>query len=104
VTHAAAQKGEDTVEEAAEATAKVTDKNVNQIANKFAPRPSGKTGKNPATKGSTLYNIFTYQAWLCMFVGGLLSFNLLFPSDRPDIARLMGCAVCCVHRIRHTLP
>jgi hypothetical protein len=23
-------------------------------------------------------------------VGGLLSFNLLFPSDKPDIARLMG--------------
>lgn len=23
-------------------------------------------------------------------VGGLLSFNLIFPSDHPDIARLMG--------------
>lgn len=23
-------------------------------------------------------------------VGGFLSFNLLFPSDRPDIPRLMG--------------
>lgn len=26
----------------------------------------------------------------CMQVGGLLSFNLIFPSDHPDIARLMG--------------
>ena len=25
-----------------------------------------------------------------MQVGGFLSFNLLFPSERPDIPRLMG--------------
>lgn len=24
-------------------------------------------------------------------VGGLLSFNVIFPSDQPDIARLLGC-------------
>ena len=24
-------------------------------------------------------------------IGGLLSFNVLFPSDQPDIWRLMGC-------------
>lgn len=30
------------------------------------------------------------QAWAALAVGGLLSFNLLFPSDQPDIARLIG--------------
>ena len=25
-----------------------------------------------------------------LVVGGLLSFNILFPSDKPDIARLLG--------------
>ena len=30
------------------------------------------------------------QAWLALGVGGLLSFNLIFPSDQPDIARLLG--------------
>jgi hypothetical protein len=29
--------------------------------------------------------------WRCRpQVGGLLSFNIIFPSDSPDIARLMG--------------
>jgi hypothetical protein len=64
---------------------------VKNIAQTFAPRASGNTGKNPATKGSVLYDIFTYQAWILMAVGGLLSYNLIFPSDKPDIARLMGC-------------
>ena len=27
---------------------------------------------------------------MCAIVGGLLSYNLLFPSDHPDIARLLG--------------
>jgi len=30
------------------------------------------------------------QAWLSVAVGGLLSFNLIFPSDEPSIARLIG--------------
>ena len=30
------------------------------------------------------------QAWAALAVGGLLSFNLLLPSDEPNIARLMG--------------
>ncbi len=37
-----------------------------------------------------LYKIFEVQAWASLVVGGLLSFNLIFPSDQPDIARLMG--------------
>ena len=28
-------------------------------------------------------------------VGGLLSYNIIFPSDKPDIARLLGCAASC---------
>jgi hypothetical protein len=34
--------------------------------------------------------VFEVQAWLALAVGGLLSFNLIFPSDKPDIARLIG--------------
>lgn len=30
------------------------------------------------------------QAWAALAVGGLLSFNLLLPSEDPNIARLMG--------------
>ena len=30
-------------------------------------------------------------AWRWPQVGGLLSFNVIFPSDQPDIARLLGC-------------
>jgi len=47
-------------------------------------------GKNPAFKGSTLYQIFNVQAWLSVVAGGLLSFNLVLPSDEPSIARLIG--------------
>jgi hypothetical protein len=57
-------------------------------ATTFAPRASGKS--NPAYKGSTLYSVFEWQAYLSVVVGGLLSFNIIFPSDQPDIARLMG--------------
>ncbi len=46
--------------------------------------------KNPAFKGSVLYTVFEVQAWLAVVVGGLLSFNLLFPTDQPDIPRLIG--------------
>lgn len=60
------------------------------IATTFAPRASGSTGKNQAVKGSLLYEIFVWQGWLSAVAGGLLSFNLLFPSDHPDIARLLG--------------
>ncbi|KAL4444977.1 hypothetical protein ABPG77_004027 [Micractinium sp. CCAP 211/92] len=70
------------------------DKQVSKFARSaattFAPRASGATGKNPAYKGSVLYTIFEVQAWAALAVGGLLSFNLLFPSDQPDIARLIG--------------
>jgi hypothetical protein len=69
------------------------DKEVSKFARNaattFAPRPSG-ASKNPAYPGSTLYKVFEVQAWLGLAVGGLLSFNLLFPSDQPDIARLLG--------------
>lgn len=58
-------------------------------ATTFAPRASGPS-KNPAFKGSTLYKIFEAQAWIGLVVGGFLSFNILFPSERPDIPRLMG--------------
>lgn len=58
-------------------------------ATTFAPRASGAV-KNPAFKGSVLYTVFEVQAWLALAVGGLLSFNIIFPSDQPDIARLMG--------------
>jgi hypothetical protein len=37
-----------------------------------------------------LYNVFEYQAWIAVVVGGLLSFNLIFPSDEPSVARLLG--------------
>lgn len=40
--------------------------------------------------GSLLYTVFDVQAWLALVVGGLLSFNIIFPSDEPDIARLLG--------------
>jgi len=40
--------------------------------------------------GSLLYTVFDVQAWLALAVGGLLSFNIIFPSDKPDIARLLG--------------
>ncbi len=89
-----------------------------KTASTFAPRASGK--QNPAFKGtcvplraccipcsstsapllltlvtyagSVLYSVFEWQAYLSVVVGGLLSFNVLFPSDQPTIARLMGCA------------
>jgi len=40
--------------------------------------------------GSALYTVFEVQAWVALAVGAALSFNLLFPSDKPDIARLLG--------------
>jgi hypothetical protein len=60
-----------------------------QAAGTFAPRPST-ASKNPAVKGSVLYNVFEYQAWISLVVGGLLSFNIIWPTDEPDIPRLLG--------------
>jgi hypothetical protein len=34
--------------------------------------------------------VFEVQAWLSIVVGGLLSFNIIFPTDDPSIPRLMG--------------
>lgn len=37
-----------------------------------------------------LYTVFEVQAWLSVAVGGLLAFNVLLPTDGPDIPRLVG--------------
>ncbi|KAI3678968.1 hypothetical protein L6452_38272 [Arctium lappa] len=62
---------------------------VQKTAATFAPRAST-ASKNPAVPGSTLYSVFEVQAYASMLVGGALSFNLIFPSNEPDIWRLMG--------------
>ncbi|EFJ17355.1 hypothetical protein SELMODRAFT_178970 [Selaginella moellendorffii] len=64
-------------------------KAVKKTAATFAPR-SSTAKKNPAVPGSVLYTVFEVQGYLSMAVGGLLAYNYLFPSDEPDIARLMG--------------
>ena len=64
-------------------------KNAAKIAGTFAPR-SSTAKKNPAFKGSALYTIFEVQAYLSLVVGAMLSYNVLLPSDEPNIARLMG--------------
>eukprot|EP00270_Netrium_digitus_P008270 TRINITY_DN2461_c0_g1_i1.p1 TRINITY_DN2461_c0_g1~~TRINITY_DN2461_c0_g1_i1.p1 ORF type:complete len:255 (+),score=51.45 TRINITY_DN2461_c0_g1_i1:427-1191(+) len=64
-------------------------KAVKKTASTFAPRASTKQ-KNPAVPGSALYRVFEVQGYASMAVGGLLSFNLIFPSNEPDIWRLMG--------------
>ncbi|KAK7242965.1 hypothetical protein RIF29_37747 [Crotalaria pallida] len=56
----------------------------------FAPRPSTSASKNPAVPGSALYSVFEIQGYASMLIGGALSFNLIFPSDQPDLWRLMG--------------
>ncbi|KAF5825466.1 hypothetical protein DUNSADRAFT_9661 [Dunaliella salina] len=70
------------------------DKELSKITTKtaatFAPRSSTAKGKNPAQPGTALYDIFEYQAWLSLAAGGLLSFNIMFPSDEPSIPRLLG--------------
>ncbi|KAH7838154.1 hypothetical protein Vadar_022654 [Vaccinium darrowii] len=60
-----------------------------KTASTFAPRASTAT-KNPAVPGSTLYSVFEIQGYASMLLGGALSFNLIFPSNEPDIWRLMG--------------
>lgn len=65
-------------------------KAVRTTAATFAPRASTPQRKNPAFPGSTLYSVFEWQAYISMALGGLLAFNVIFPSDEPDIWRLMG--------------
>ncbi|KAH9316711.1 hypothetical protein KI387_025338, partial [Taxus chinensis] len=62
---------------------------VQKTAGTFAPRASTAV-KNPAIPGTTLYSVFEVQGYLSMVMGGVLSFNLVFPSSEPDIWRLMG--------------
>ncbi|KAF9618287.1 hypothetical protein IFM89_000922 [Coptis chinensis] len=62
---------------------------VQKTAATFAPRAST-ASRNPAVPGSTLYTVFEVQAYASMLLGGVLSFNLLFPSNEPDIWRLIG--------------
>ncbi|KAM7495949.1 hypothetical protein LguiA_020363 [Lonicera macranthoides] len=64
-------------------------KAVQKTAATFAPRAST-ASKNPAVPGSVLYSVFEYQGYASMLIGGALSFNLIFPSNEPDIWRLMG--------------
>nr|XP_043636366.1 protein RESISTANCE TO PHYTOPHTHORA 1, chloroplastic isoform X2 [Erigeron canadensis] len=64
-------------------------KAVQKTAATFAPRAST-ASKNPAVPGSTLYTVFEVQAYASMLMGGALSFNLIFPSNEPDLWRLMG--------------
>ncbi|KAH7331745.1 hypothetical protein KP509_20G048800 [Ceratopteris richardii] len=78
---------------ASQSSNKALDKDLTQAVRKtaatFAPRASTKT-KNPAVPGTTLYTVFEVQGYLSMAFGGLLSYNLVFPSSEPDIWRLMG--------------
>ncbi|GAB4841186.1 transcriptional repressor [Ancistrocladus abbreviatus] len=62
---------------------------VNKTAATFAPRASNAT-KNPAVPGTALYTVFEVQGYVSMLLGGALSFNIIFPSNEPDIWRLMG--------------
>ncbi|XP_057461005.1 protein RESISTANCE TO PHYTOPHTHORA 1, chloroplastic [Actinidia eriantha] len=62
---------------------------VQKTAATFAPRASTAT-KNPAVPGTALYTVFEVQGYASMLLGGALSFNLIFPSNEPDIWRLMG--------------
>ncbi|KAM1058001.1 hypothetical protein COP1_031295 [Malus domestica] len=75
------------------AAASPLDKDLKKVVQKtaatFAPRAST-ASKNPAVPGSTLYTVFEVQAFASMLLGGVLSFNLIFPSNEPDIWRLMG--------------
>ncbi|KAI3979669.1 hypothetical protein MKX01_013764 [Papaver californicum] len=60
------------------------DEAVQKTAATFAPRAS------TAMPGSTLYTVFEVQAYISMLLGGLLFFNVVFPSNEPDLWRLMG--------------
>eukprot|EP00245_Coleochaete_scutata_P017345 TRINITY_DN847_c0_g1_i1.p1 TRINITY_DN847_c0_g1~~TRINITY_DN847_c0_g1_i1.p1 ORF type:complete len:252 (-),score=28.06 TRINITY_DN847_c0_g1_i1:430-1161(-) len=87
-------QGEDASQEKAVAPPSGSlERDVNKVVSKaaatFAPRAST-ASKNPAQPGTTLYSIFEVQGYLSILVGGALSFNLIFPSDEPDLWRLMG--------------
>ncbi|KAJ7977461.1 resistance to phytophthora 1 [Quillaja saponaria] len=74
-------------------SAAAVDKDLKKVVQKtaatFAPRASTAT-KNPAVPGTALYTVFEVQGYASMLLGGALSFNLIFPSNEPDIWRLMG--------------
>ena len=55
----------------------------------FAPR-SSTAKKNPATKGTLLYNVFIWQSVLATIIGGLAAYNIIYPTDDPSIPRLLG--------------
>ena len=86
----------DSASASASASTSSFDKNLNKFVKKtattFAPSSSGdaKKKKNPAQKGTVLYQVFEVQAYLAILVGGLLAFNVIYPSEEPTIARLMG--------------
>ncbi|OAY49647.1 protein RESISTANCE TO PHYTOPHTHORA 1, chloroplastic [Manihot esculenta] len=86
-------KLEEEAKEARKVSAPALDKDLKKAVQKtaatFAPRASTAT-KNPAVPGTALYTVFEVQGYVSMLVGGALSFNLIFPSNEPDIWRLMG--------------
>ncbi|GAA0157470.1 hypothetical protein LIER_38466 [Lithospermum erythrorhizon] len=90
-TNVKQQSEEDQESKATSTTA--LDKDLKKVVQKtaatFAPRAST-ASKNPAVPGTVLYTVFEVQAYASMLLGGALSFNLLFPSNEPDIWRLMG--------------
>ena len=47
-------------------------------------------GKESRGQGSLLYKIFEVQAVLSIFVGGLAAYNVIYPSEGPTIARMLG--------------
>ncbi|XP_042475685.1 protein RESISTANCE TO PHYTOPHTHORA 1, chloroplastic [Macadamia integrifolia] len=77
----------------ASSSAPAIDKDIKKVVQKtaatFAPRASTAT-KNPAVPGTALYTVFEVQGYASMLVGGALSFNFIFPSNEPDLWRLMG--------------
>ncbi|KAK9084047.1 hypothetical protein Scep_030518 [Stephania cephalantha] len=88
------RESEDGVGESQKASsATAIDKDLKKVVQKtaatFAPRAST-ASKNPAVPGTALYTVFEVQGYASMLLGGVLSFNLLFPSNEPDIWRLMG--------------
>ncbi|CAK9310020.1 unnamed protein product [Citrullus colocynthis] len=85
----AAEPQQQTKASSAPALEKDLKKVVQKTAATFAPRAST-ASKNPAVPGTTLYTVFEVQGYASMILGGVLSFNLLFPSNEPDIWRLMG--------------
>ncbi|KAL5860313.1 hypothetical protein ACOSQ4_001609 [Xanthoceras sorbifolium] len=72
---------------------KPLDKDLKKVVQKtaatFAPRAST-ASKNPAVPGTALYTVFEVQGYASLLLGGALSFNLIFPSNEPDLWRLMG--------------